>query len=194
MESENLSDSLITKRVIAQSLKDIMRETSFDKITIADIMSGCDLNRQTFYYHFHDKYELLNWIFYHEVILNFSNELTIDNWQIKLQQLLEALEKDQHFYQHALKTNEQNEFENYLLQVTISILMEIINGISSSIDENEKKFISEFFAYGCVGIIIDWAKNGMKMSSQHMASQIENLIIDCRSLAVRRYFEENNPQ
>ena len=64
-----MSDSLITKKAIAAALKQVCREKPFDKISIADITAVCGLNRQTFYYHFQDKYELLSWIYYNE---NFS--------------------------------------------------------------------------------------------------------------------------
>ena len=52
-----------TKDVISQSFKNLMEKKSFDKITISDISDEAKINRQTFYYHFHDKYELLNTIF-----------------------------------------------------------------------------------------------------------------------------------
>ena len=51
-----MPDSNITKHAIAAALKELCREKSFDKISIADITSTCGLNRQTFYYHFEDKY------------------------------------------------------------------------------------------------------------------------------------------
>lgn len=54
-----MSESLITKKAIAQALKNLCRDKAFDKISIADITTACGLNRQTFYYHFQDKYELL---------------------------------------------------------------------------------------------------------------------------------------
>ena len=53
-----MSDSLITKKAIAGALKTVCKEKAFDKISIADITAACGLNRQTFYYHFQDKYEL----------------------------------------------------------------------------------------------------------------------------------------
>lgn len=58
-----------TKDVISQSFKNLMEKKSFDKITISDISDEAKINRQTFYYHFHDKYELLNTIFYNDVIV-----------------------------------------------------------------------------------------------------------------------------
>ena len=54
-----MSDSLITKRAIAAGIKELTKKKSFDKITVSDISEICGLNRQTFYYHFQDKYELV---------------------------------------------------------------------------------------------------------------------------------------
>ena len=68
-----MSDSLITKKAIAAALKQVCREKPFDKISIADITAVCGLNRQTFYYHFQDKYELINWMFYTDMLENVNS-------------------------------------------------------------------------------------------------------------------------
>ena len=67
-----------TKDVISQSFKNLMEKKSFDKITISDISDEAKINRQTFYYHFHDKYELLNTIFYNDVIVELIDWFSID--------------------------------------------------------------------------------------------------------------------
>ena len=43
-------------------MKELMKRKSLEKITVSDIVQNCGLNRQTFYYHFQDKYDLVNWI------------------------------------------------------------------------------------------------------------------------------------
>ena len=63
-----MSESITTKNAIAAGFRTLMEKKSFEKITISDITDECGLNRQTFYYHFKDKYDLLNWIFYNEII------------------------------------------------------------------------------------------------------------------------------
>ena len=57
-----MADSGITKRALAEALKQLMEEMPFGKISVADICEKCDMNRKSFYYHFKDKYDLLNWI------------------------------------------------------------------------------------------------------------------------------------
>ena len=58
-----MADASITKQALASSLKSLMHEMPFQKISISHICDRCNMNRQSFYYHFRDKYELLNWIF-----------------------------------------------------------------------------------------------------------------------------------
>ena len=57
-----MSESSITKRAVAQSLKSLMREKDFGKISVSDITLRGGITRQTFYYHFAFKYDLLLWI------------------------------------------------------------------------------------------------------------------------------------
>ena len=59
-----MSDSLITKRALAKTLKELCQYRNFEKISINDLTNKCGLNRQTFYYHFQDKYDLLQWLYY----------------------------------------------------------------------------------------------------------------------------------
>lgn len=55
-----MADSNITKRALAHALKELMEEKNFSKISVADICEKCDMNRKSFYYHFKDKYDLVN--------------------------------------------------------------------------------------------------------------------------------------
>ncbi len=68
-----MPDSSLTKRALAQAIKELMNEKPLVKISIADIVDRCQMNRQSFYYHFRDKYDLVNWIFYTELITELQN-------------------------------------------------------------------------------------------------------------------------
>ena len=49
---------LNTKYKLAASIKECMKTTPVDRITVKDIVEGCGLARQTFYRNFKDKYDL----------------------------------------------------------------------------------------------------------------------------------------
>ena len=53
----------LTKKLIADTLKKLASGKHLDKISISEIVDAAGLNRQTFYYHFQDKQELICWIF-----------------------------------------------------------------------------------------------------------------------------------
>ena len=67
-----MAASDITKKALAESLKALGAKKIFDKITVADITDYCGVNRQTFYYHFNDKYELLGWIYTQELFIFYN--------------------------------------------------------------------------------------------------------------------------
>lgn len=53
--------SQTTKRALEASLKNLLAQKPLDKITINDIATDCGINRMTFYYHFKDIYDLVEW-------------------------------------------------------------------------------------------------------------------------------------
>ena len=58
-----MADSNITKLALSNALKELLAERPFEKISVSDICQKCSMNRKSFYYHFRDKYDLVNWIF-----------------------------------------------------------------------------------------------------------------------------------
>ena len=88
----------ITKRALASSLKDLLSKYKFNKITIKDITENCGVNRQTFYYHFKDIYDLLEWIYKNEVILEIEEKATYETWQQGLMYIFEYVLKNKNFY------------------------------------------------------------------------------------------------
>lgn len=53
--------SQVTKRALEASLKNLLLQKPLNKITISDIAEDCGINRMTFYYHFKDIYDLVEW-------------------------------------------------------------------------------------------------------------------------------------
>jgi len=107
-----LADSNITKKALATSLKNLMEEKPFEKISIADICERCDMNRKSFYYHFKDKYDLVNWIFDTEFIAvarkkNYGNAGEI------LGDICEYFHENRSFYRKALSIQGQNSFSEH---------------------------------------------------------------------------------
>lgn len=187
-----MSNSNITKKALAASFKELMATTPFDKISILSITDRCGLNRQSFYYHFQDKFELINWIFETEVIATAVGGITDENWSERIRDLLTIMQNEKAFYTNAIK-HTNNEFSKYLLSVTKSEYIDVIKQLQEikgkSIPEDDEFFISSFFAHGTSGIIIEWIENDMSETPEKMAGRFESMVERFRELATHQYLK-----
>lgn len=187
-----MSNSIISKKALAQSLKELIKTKSFDKITVSDITDNCGLNRQSFYYHFQDKYELANWIYYNDVISVVVKDRTFEDWSDGFLEMLSIMKSEQFFYSNIIKIIGQNSFQDYLFQVAKEFFSELINKIAEGkhINDDDKNFIAEFYTFGFVGSISKWIKDGMKETPEMLTLQIKHLVEDSKKFAVERYLKE----
>ena len=91
-----------TKRKIADCVKQLMRKKEIRKITIQDIMDATSMSRQSFYYHFKDIYDVLEWIErtdFAERIVCEGNQ-TIEEWTLHL---FHVLDEERHFFERVVK-------------------------------------------------------------------------------------------
>ena len=97
--------SQITEEVLIQSLKKLVMKKPFEKITIRDITDEAGLIRPTFYNHFKDKYDLLETIFYRDVIEP-SNFLIENNmFYDALRLILKNIEADRKFHRRLMRND-----------------------------------------------------------------------------------------
>ena len=96
-------------------MKKLMRQRPFEKISVSDICNDCGINRKSFYYHFRDKYDLVNWIFY----VGFVGGMDVVNyenvWDL-LSDILHYFYSEREFYYAALQIEGQNSFRDYLVE------------------------------------------------------------------------------
>ena len=90
--------SQMTKRALIASLKELMADKPLDKITVTDLTEHCGVNRMTFYYHFKDIYDLVEWACVEEATRALAGKKTYDTWQQGFLQILQSLQKDKLFY------------------------------------------------------------------------------------------------
>ena len=83
-------------------MKNLMRGRPFEKISVSDICVECGINRKSFYYHFRDKYDLVNWIFY----VGFIGEMDMSSYQTGwdwVEDICRYFYREKDFYRVALK-------------------------------------------------------------------------------------------
>lgn len=169
-------DSNITKLALADSLKKLMAEKPFGKICVADIADACGVTRTTFYYHFKDKYDLMNWIYYTETVPFMSAYQRVEDWTDSLRDLCYYMRENKTFYLNALNTTGQNSFQEYLHDYIRDLSASVIESIrSTQFDEEKWGFIAEFIATSFVSLIVRWANTGMKEDPDVYVAHIKEI-------------------
>jgi len=184
-----MSESTITEKALALSLKQLMKTIPLSKVSIQNIVDNCKLNRQTFYYHFKDKFDLVNWIYHTEVTECIANCRHYDNWTDGMHRTLCYLMENNTFYINALNTPGQNSFNGYFFEFSCELIMGVVNDLSlgRNISDVDKKFIADFYTHAFVGVIVQWIKTGMKDSPQIMVEKMENVTYGSMIGALSRY-------
>ena len=176
---EQLSCSEITKKKLAEALKELMQTTPFEKITISDISNQCDMHRQTFYYHFQDRYELLDWMLYNDLISSFVENFSYETMEEKFYSIFNTMYNDKKFYQNAVKINMADVY-NYLTKIATNQFNKIIENIILKNDihtvSDDHSSIAEFFGFGIGGVIISWINKGMKETPREMTEKVKSFI------------------
>lgn len=168
----------ITKRILADGIKDMMKTTHLSKISVGNIADHCQISRNTFYYHFKDKFDLVNWIFSTEVTAIISDIVDVTHWADGLTALCGYMQQNRGFYINALRAEGQNSFSECLMdfyQELIKSMLAEVN-LELQLSSFEQEVIARFYAHAMVGIILDWARDGMKIDPNPVIGIITELI------------------
>lgn len=167
-----------TKLALENALKTLLLKKSLDKITINDLTKECGLNRMTFYYHFKDIYDLVEWACVEDAAKALDGNKTYNTWQQGFLQIFEAVLENKPFIMNVYHCVSREQVERYLYEVTYSLLIDVVEEQAQgmNVKADEKKFIADFFKYAFVGVMLDWIKNSMKENPERIINRIDTLI------------------
>ena len=185
--------SNITKRALEQSLKNLLLKKPLTKITISDITADCGMNRMTFYYHFKDIYDLVEWVCLEDAKRALDQKKTYDTWQQGLLQIFEAVQENKPFILNVYRCVGREQIENYLFQLTCDLLMGVVTEKSKDIPitDEQKIFIADLYKYSFVGIMLDWIKNGMREDYREIADDTATALYGSIDNAIRNFAARN---
>ncbi|MDO5400930.1 MAG: TetR-like C-terminal domain-containing protein [Eubacteriales bacterium] len=156
--------SQITKRALEASLKNLLLKKPLDKITINDITEDCGINRMTFYYHFRDIYDLIEWACQEDARKALEGKKTYDTWQQGLLQIFQAVLENKPFIMNVYRCVSREQVEQYLYRLTYDLLIGVVNDQARGMQvrEEDKQFIAHFYKYAFVGLLLEWIGSDMK--------------------------------
>ena len=181
--------SQTTKRALEASLKNLLLKKPLDKITINDITEDCGINRMTFYYHFKDIYDLVEWSCVEDASRVLEGNKTYDTWQEGFLNIFEAVQANKPFILNVYHSVCREQVEIYLYKLTYDLIIGVVEEKSAgmTIRDDDKKFIADFYKYAFVGLMLDWINNSMKEDPHAIIERLALLVHGNITSALEHY-------
>lgn len=181
--------SQVTKRAMEQSLKNLLLKKPLTKITINDIAEDCGINRMTFYYHFKDIYDLVEWSCLEDARKALEKNKTYDTWQQGFLQIFETVRENKPFVMNVYRCVHREQVERYLGPLVDRLLLGVINEEADGITvrDEDKQFIAQVYSYIFIGLMLDWIKDDMQQDPGGIVDRLARLIKGSVSEALRRF-------
>lgn len=174
------TSSLQTKNAFAASLKKFMSIKPLTKITVNDIVRDCGANRNSFYYHFENIYDLLKWMFEQEAIEVVKNFTMIADYQEAFLFVVNYVEQNKYIISCAYDSIGRDELKRFFYSDFEGIIRSIIEAeekkLKVPVNREFKEFLCEFFTEALAGILINRIKDPKTYSWQVVLDYMESII------------------
>jgi len=170
-----------------------MKSTPLNRISVRQIVDLSGVNRQTFYYHFQDIYQLVSYIYETEAVASIAGYKTYSTWADGFYRVFQYIENNREFCLNTLNSLSRFHLDNYLYTVTHDLLMGVIEEISAgmNVKSKYKEFMANFYTLAFIGLVIQWMTSGMKEDPKIIIENLSELIEGNFMKALLRY--ENKP-
>ena len=172
-----------TEHRLAQALKEMLAKVPLDSISVTALSERCDVSRKTFYYHFHDIYDLLTLVFLNEKVDGIQS---VKSPKDVLTRVYDYYQKNNKFIDATINSAGRDLFEEFIYNVCYQSFMRIINlsQDSKKISLNEKKAIVRFYTAGYSFAIVFYLANSKNKSLEGLYNALSFLDNDFLHKAV----------
>ena len=171
------------KALIADTFTEMLEKEDLDKITVTKLIEECQISRQTFYYHYRDILDVLEWAF-GQAAQNLAKQSMEAENEVDAVQIYLNFVRDNKIKLEKLRDSKRwVQIERILIESVMKYLRQMAQsktpGIEISVDDAEMLLC--FYAYGMTGVLLQYA--GRKIDEKKLAYQLERIITGKLSLA-----------
>ncbi len=188
-----------TKNLIKKEFVKLLEEKSFNSITISMLSERCEINRNTFYYHYDDIYTLVKEILSDEIKKVNQEFNTSFSWEKSLIIASSFLLENKKAAQNLFSSIDKKETDTYLYKICESVMCKYVENecITKNIEasEEDKALVIDFYRAALVGLLDKWILDGMEKSPDDFVYRIGKLFdgnIE-RSLRISEKLNKEDP-
>lgn len=164
-----MNHSSYTKQRIFNAFNELLDHTPFEKITVEMIIRQSGVSKSTFYRHFHDKYDVLN---FNSMALaeRLIGQRVCHSWKEFLFHMFRGISEDSCYYRRAFRSSGQNAHSGFLYSYSFGIVANcyLTTTGKSELSVRDRYSISHY-CHGCVGILQEWLNDMDALTPGDMA-------------------------
>jgi len=160
------------KYKLANAMKELLVHTPVDKITVKQIVDQCNVTRPTFYRHFKDKYDLINWYFDKLLLKSFEHMGEGTTVYDGLVKKFEYLKEEHLFFAAAFRSDDQNSLKEHDFELILEFYSNLIFQKTGRRPDAETSFLLEMYCRGSIYMTVKWLLGGMKFPPVQLAKQL----------------------
>ena len=153
-----------TRRAIKETFLQLLNNRPLNQITVKDIVEGCGINRNSFYYHFEDLPALVEEIVGEQVQALIQKHPTVSSVEECFDVIIELVMENKRAVYHIYNSLSRDVFERHLMEICRYIADSYVKAEfeGSSLSEEDLQTLIRFHKCECFGSVIDWLNGGMK--------------------------------
>lgn len=171
--STNKNDEI--KQRFVNGLKACMKNKTIDTITVGEIITHSGLSRQTFYRHFLDKYDLMNWHFDQLLMKSFAEMGKGETIFDGLVKKLSFVKQERLFFEAGFRSDSQNSLQQHDFEMILNFYKQLIESKTDQIVDNLYSSL-EMYCQGSIYFTVKWVKDGMGDDVETVAKQLVDAI------------------
>ena len=145
------------KREITETLLRLLEKKSLEKITVKELVTLCGISRQTFYYHFEDVLDVVDWWTRQGAQHLMEESLRTDDPRKALRLFVDYTAEHRQTLQHLLASRWREQLERRLVQVFTTYLQDMLHRMHPNLamsPADEGAFLT-FYACGISGLLME---------------------------------------
>lgn len=177
-----------TKYRLAQSMKECMKTTSVDNITVKQITENCGVTRQTFYRNFMDKFDLINWYFDKLLVKSFEHMGMGKTVYEALVKKFTYIQEEHIFFAAAFRYDSQNSLRQHDFELILEFYEKLIYEKTGKMPDRNIHYILEMYCQSSIYMTVKWVLTEMKCTPRGLAE----ILIDGMPGKLSELFTELN--
>jgi len=149
------------KQTIAQAFMELTKKKNVDKITVKDLVESCGISRQTFYYHFQDIIDVIEWSVERSLSRAVAEGRRINSEEDMMRIFVGFANTNHDIMQRLMRSRKREQVEKIMVSAIQVYLEKMFREKAPEIAVNsaDMEFMLRFCSYGMAGVLFKYHSN-----------------------------------